>query len=166
MEAVGGLQRSQIHGNENDLCRVDDLNDFTLNEEEYRLTPEDIAEIVAFWKEGAKESLEDADILFKNGRYVYAVYTMHLTFEKWFKSKWVERLKKSPPPKTHELIRLANEALLSLSPQELELCEELTKYNISGRYGEYRKKLFKATDKATAAEIFSQVKNLWQRIVE
>lgn len=69
------------------------------------------------WFKQADYDIETANLMFKGGRYFYAVFMSHLAIEKSIKGVYQNRLN-SIPPKTHNLIYLLNKAEI-VPPEEI-----------------------------------------------
>ena len=93
----------------------------------------DIVKHVALWKEGAQESLDDAQYLINGGRVTLGLFALHLALEKAIKAQIVEKTKEMPP-RIHNLLTLANVVPLTLTPEQERLLIELNTFNIRGRY--------------------------------
>ena len=57
------------------------------------------------WLRQAEYDMDTADVMFRNGRYIYAVFMCHLSIEKALKGLYVKVLDEVPP-KTHNLLYL------------------------------------------------------------
>ncbi len=85
------------------------------------------------WYEGALVDLEEARSALAGGRYNWALFAAHQAVEKALKAAFMV-LKRSLPPRTHDLTRLVSELGLSF-PRELETgISELSPYYTVARY--------------------------------
>jgi len=64
---------------------------------------------------------------------LYCFFYLHLTIEKALKAHVVKRTK-SLPPKTHNLLVLAEIGAVNLSPDQNDFCGRINRYNIEARY--------------------------------
>lgn len=103
-------------------------------------------DVVAFWRESAKEDLTVAGELFQMKRFHYCLFFCHLAIEKLLKGL-VYKKTNDPPPKIHKLITLAEKADLSISRQWEEDLAEMTTWNIQARYMEYKSEFYKRANK-------------------
>lgn len=87
------------------------------------------------WFKQAQYDLETAQDLRKSRRYVYAVFMCHLSVEKALKGLLVARLGEMPP-RTHNLVYLANLSGTSLSQEHLQFLTELNTASVATRYPE------------------------------
>lgn len=86
-----------------------------------------------FWVTSAENDWEVAGHLFEKGDYSYALFFGHLTLEKMLKAYFVFS-KEGTPPLTHRLVFLAEKCGLTLSPEQQELLEIVTDFNLEARY--------------------------------
>ena len=103
-------------------------------------------DLVRFWQEGSEEAWKTVQALMQSQRYLHALFFCHLTLEKLLKAKYAEKHDTAPPP-VHNLQWLAQKTGIALSESEQTMLAEITTFNISGRYEDYRNKLYKKADK-------------------
>ncbi len=87
----------------------------------------DVERQIKYWCDGSEKALRSVPILVDGGFWAEALFWTHLGVEKLLKAR-VVRKTKDVPPYIHKLVRLAEIADLKLSTGQLELCEELSKY--------------------------------------
>jgi HEPN domain-containing protein len=93
----------------------------------------DVAKHVAYWSAGANEAMETAELLIGNGRYGFALFFLHLSLEKLLKAI-VAKAGGEVPPKTHNLLFLAERTGLKPQPEIMQVLGEFRAYCIIGRY--------------------------------
>lgn len=96
--------------------------------------------LVIYWQEGAREAWKTAEALMVSKRYVHTLFFCHLTLEKALKSRYVE-VNKAPSPPVHDLNWLATEARIEMSEDDKNKLAEISKFNIAGRYEDYKMRL-------------------------
>ena len=85
------------------------------------------------WYEGALVDLEEAYSALANGRFNWALFAAHQAVEKALKAAYIV-LKRSRPPRTHDLVRLVAELNVSV-PKEIKVgISELSPYYTVARY--------------------------------
>jgi HEPN domain-containing protein len=84
------------------------------------------------WLEFAQQDLKDAEILFKNKRYLGTIYHCHQAIEKYLKTILVEGKKKVP--KTHDLLDLLKQSEVKYTKEILNFIQELNPYYAPIRY--------------------------------
>lgn len=106
------------------------------------MTSEDL---IKYWKDSASDSLDTSNTLFIPGKYHHCLFFLHLAIEKILKAVFVKCKNDTPPP-THDLVRLAEVAGLPMEEnRKLELTE-ISSFNVSARYDDYKKQFYiKAT---------------------
>ena len=75
-------------------------------------------EHIQYWLKSASHDLKSADTLFNNKRYDWCLYLGHLVLEKTLKAIWLKHNKNAIPPKTHNLVKLAEETSLDLEDKK------------------------------------------------
>lgn len=101
--------------------------------------------LIKFWKDSALDSLDTAESLFNPGKYHHCLFFLHLAIEKMLKAVFV-RLKNETPPPTHDLVRLAEIAGLPIEESRKLDLAEISSFNVSARYDDYKKQFYlKAT---------------------
>lgn len=93
----------------------------------------DILEQIAYWRNGAEEDWEVAKQLVETGKTRHGMFFAHLAFEKILKAHICKKTGKFAP-KIHNLVRLAEMALLELNPEDLDSLAEMNEFNLEGRY--------------------------------
>ncbi|MDO8512357.1 MAG: HEPN domain-containing protein [bacterium] len=96
--------------------------------------------LVIYWQEGAREAWKTAEALMASKRYVHTLFFCHLTLEKALKACYVD-VNKVPSPPVHDLNWLAEEAKVSVSDDDKNILAEISKFNIAGRYEDYKLRL-------------------------
>lgn len=87
----------------------------------------------------------------------------HLVIEKLLKALYAKNNKNAPyAPKSHDLIYLAEKIGLELTERQEDLLDIITRFNMNGRYDDYKKSFAKmCTDDYTT----EQIKNI-EEIIE
>ena len=94
----------------------------------------------AFWQHGADEAWKTVEALLEKERYAHALYFCHLVLEKLLKARYVEKHGKPAPP-THDLVWLLDQSELTLTDEDRGTLAEIAKFNIAGRYEDYKLEL-------------------------
>jgi HEPN domain-containing protein len=93
----------------------------------------DILQQVAHWRDGALEEWQVANELLEKGRARQALFFTHLALEKALKAH-VCRHTGDLAPRTHNLVRLAEVAGLTLTPEHTDLLAETNEFALASRY--------------------------------
>lgn len=123
-------------------------------------------ELIQYWERSAEDALDTAHELNKPGKYHHSLFFLHLALEKILKALFVKKHNETPPP-IHDLVRLAEESGLSLDNLRTKELSEISSFNISGRYDDYKQQFYhKATQEYTkkwlsiGTTIFEEAKHL------
>ena len=94
---------------------------------------------VEYWIDLADEDISAVKVLIDGKKYLHASFFCHLIAEKSLKAM-VASITSEIPPKTHHLIKLAEQAGIfdDLSEHQRNLLMELNPLNIEARYPEYK----------------------------
>lgn len=90
---------------------------------------------VAYWRDCALSSWDDALYLLKGKRIMLGLSAVHLALEKVVKAHVMRKTGKLPP-KIHNPIRLSELAHLDLSVEHKKVLAEINEFNIEGRYSD------------------------------
>jgi HEPN domain-containing protein len=114
-------------------------------------------EHINYWLNGAEHDLEAADSLFKSAKYDWCLFIGHLVLEKALKAHFVSANKKVPP-KTHNLLKLAEQSELELTEDKKLFFAEVNDFNLEARYPDYKNEFYKNCTKDFAKEYFAKIK--------
>jgi len=107
-------------------------------------------EVVAFWRQSSDKDWDFATELYTGGkRYDYALFFVHLSLEKLIKAIHYHR-KDSPPLAIHDLVGLAKRAEIEMAEPQLADLKEISSFNLSARYDDYKKNFYKKANKEYA----------------
>ncbi len=107
------------------------------------------------WFKQAEYDIKTARIMFKNERYIYAVFMCHLSIEKALKGLYHQSLEKTPP-KTHNLIFLAEKIRLELNEEQHNFLYSLNIASVPTRYPDVLSKLQKNYNKKDTQAILKK----------
>ena len=94
------------------------------------------------WSRQAEYDMDTAWAMLDSKRYIYCVFMCHLSIEKALKALYTKKHGKNPP-KTHNLVYLAQNIHLGLPEQIKEFLEMLDDVSVPTRYPEELEKLIK-----------------------
>ena len=93
----------------------------------------DIRKQIDYWKTSADEDFAAAQSLLEKGHLRHSLFFAHLAIEKILKAH-VTLQTGDLPPRTHNLVRLAEIAELRLDAEKAESLHEFGVYQLEGRY--------------------------------
>ena len=115
------------------------------------MTPIDIQKITKYWLTTSEKDLEVARFLFKQKYYPQSLFFCHLCLEKMLKYGFQKRKNKTAPF-THDLKRLAGLSGLALGKIQAEILDNISAFNISGRYVEDKFEFYKKYNRQDFAQ--------------
>lgn len=126
---------------------------------------EDIKKIVKYWFKTAKHDFETMNGLFGIKRYPESLFFGHIVLEKILKGLTVEETKEEAPY-IHNLAKLAELAKCDLFKDEMELLDQVNKFNIRARYPEYKLQFYRQCDREYAKNYIDKISNLYQKLCQ
>jgi AbiV family abortive infection protein len=72
---------------------------------------------IDYWVDQSGDDWETAQILFKNKKYLHALFWSHLVLEKLCKALWIAHNTENTPPRTHNLIYLLSKTNLNTTEE-------------------------------------------------
>jgi len=78
-----------------------------------------IEEHIQYWVESAENDLGSAEILFAAGKYDWSLFIGHLVLKKILMALYVQDNQNQLPPKTHNLVKLAENTNIVLSTDQI-----------------------------------------------
>ena len=91
---------------------------------------------IEYWKSGAVNDIDTAELLINNNKLLHGLFFCHLVLEKIIKAH-VVLATKNVPPKSHDLLYLLKKTELILESGDTEFLGLMMKYQLEGRYPEY-----------------------------
>jgi HEPN domain-containing protein len=93
----------------------------------------DVRRQVEYWLNGSQDDIEAAVVLLEKGKIPQSLFFAHLAVEKALKAH-VSKATEAIPPRTHDLLRLAELAGISLPSPRRMFVARLQRYCLEGRY--------------------------------
>ena len=93
----------------------------------------DIANQVAYWRDGAREDLDVASDLLEKDHRRHGLFFAHLALEKALKALVCSQTQDTPP-RIHNLLQLARLAALSLTEEQENVLAVMNRFCLEGRY--------------------------------
>ncbi|MDQ3845669.1 MAG: HEPN domain-containing protein [Bacteroidota bacterium] len=95
-------------------------------------------EYINYWLQTARDSWDTAEYLYKGKKFPEALFLFCLAIEKWLKAHWVKDNVNNYPPRIHDLHSLYAETSLELEAEQLDFMDTVNRWNMEGRYPDYR----------------------------
>lgn len=116
---------------------------------------------IDYWVYASEKDWERGIFMYEKNDFVFCLFCVHLCPEKLTKALWVkENPNNNYPPKTHDLkYILADTSYLPTAAQSLFI-DNIQKYQIEGRYPDYKKLIYNYTTNQYTNDLIDQAKNL------
>lgn len=121
-----------------------------------------VEEHMNYWLDSAKNDLGAAEQLFSSAKYDWCLFIGHLVIEKTLKAYFVYKNDNKIPPKTHNLLKLAEESNLTLTEKQKLFLDEVNDFNLEVRYPEYRREFYKLCTEEFTERYFTRIKEFAQ----
>ena len=118
-------------------------------------------EHVEYWVNSANSDLKAADTLFKSAKYDWCLFIGHLVLEKALKAIFVRNNESKVPPKTHNLVKLAELSSITLTDEQKLFLDEVNDFNFVTRYPDYKLDFYKLCTKEYADKYFKKIKEYY-----
>jgi len=114
----------------------------------------ELAKTLAYFQKSSEEDWKIAQKLFRSKDYAHSLFFCHLTLEKLLKCIIVAKTDKAAPY-IHDLVKLAQLADIKLDKNTEDALEEITGFNIAGRYDDEKQTFRKKCTKPYAEKYFN-----------
>jgi HEPN domain-containing protein len=123
-----------------------------------------INEHIRYWLNSADHDLDTAESLFSAEKFDWCLFLGHLVLEKGLKAFYVKDNQNRMPPKTHNLVKLAEKTTIPLNDELKLFLDEVNDFNLEVRYPEYRQEFYKSCTKEFAEEYLDKIKEQYKWI--
>lgn len=114
-------------------------------------------EHIKYWLNGADHDLKAAESLFESEKYDWCLFLAHLVLEKTLKAIFVSKYNKVPP-KTHNLVKLAEQSSIDLTAEKKIFFDEVNAFNLEARYPDYKNDFCHSCTKDFTEDYFVKIK--------
>ena len=105
-------------------------------------------DLMNYWIESSDRDYDTMNILFEKEKYTWSLFVGHLVIEKLLKALYAKLNKNTPySPKSHDLLFLASKMQLSLTKEQEDSLNTITRFNIDGRYDDYKNNFYNTCNK-------------------
>jgi HEPN domain-containing protein len=115
---------------------------------------------IQYWLDSAAHDWETAIHLFSAGKYDWCLFIGHLVLEKILKAIFVQDNDNQLPPKTHNLVKLAENTHISLTEDQKFLLDEINDFNLEVRYPQFRNEFYKKCTQPFTERYFKQIEGM------
>lgn len=120
----------------------------------------DFTEQIKYWRVSAQRDFKTAEMLLKNKRYDACLFFCHLAIEKILKGLVVQNIREVPPY-THDPFILLKTAGIGIAEEYKEDLEEITTFNIAGRYDTHKFSFYKKCTPSFTNKYFVRSKDIF-----
>jgi len=117
---------------------------------------------INIWIDGAVDALDTCDKLFESKKYAHALFFLHLAVEKIIKALYISKIDSSPPF-IHNLKLLVEKSKTKFSGEEAKQLDEISEYNVSTRYDDYKYKIYLRATKEYTTNWIKIGKKLYEK---
>ena len=103
---------------------------------------ENIDSFITYWKESSDQNYLTMQNLLESKDFSWALFLGHLVIEKLLKAHYVKK-HRIHSVFTHDLLRLARKAELTLTDDFEEWLDEISTFNLNARYDNYKQDFYK-----------------------
>jgi len=119
-------------------------------------------DFIEYWVKSSKHDMKVSESLFKDKHFDYCLFLAHLSLEKILKALWVKNNIENIPPKTHNLVYLAQNSNINLDDDKLKFLQFINTFNISSRYPDYKFKIHKMCNKEYTDKNLRKIKEFYK----
>ncbi len=120
---------------------------------------------IEYWLKASNLDLQTALDLFNSGKNLhFCLFMCHLSIEKLLKAL-VVKASNDFPPKSHNLLRLAEIANITLKDNKVEFLEELNQFQLSTRYPDEKFTIYTLATKEFTEDKLIRVKELHKWLI-
>lgn len=121
---------------------------------------------INYWLTSSDMDWQTANDIFNSDKnFHYCLFIGHLSIEKLLKAFVVEKTE-TFPPKSHNLVRLAELAEIEITIEQIKLLEELNQFQLDTRYPDEKFSLYKIATKDFTTEKINKVNELRQWLLK
>jgi HEPN domain-containing protein len=126
----------------------------------------DKQEHIQFWIATAKHDLDAMRRIFESRNYDWALFIGHLALEKILKALWVKHNESNFPPKTHNLLKLAEDSSVSLSEIDATLLGRVNRFHLESRYPSYKLEFYKMCTPEYTLKNINEIEQFFQCMIK
>lgn len=122
---------------------------------------------INYWLDSATDDWERATFMYEKKDFVFCLFCVHLCIEKLSKGLWVkENPNNNHPPRIHDIKHLIADTSFIPDAEQSRFIDDIQKYQIEGRYPDYKRLIDKYTTKVYTDELMKGAKNLKECLQE
>ena len=115
---------------------------------------------IDYWIDTAAEDWITVEAMLEAKRYLHGLFWAHLVLEKLAKAHWVKTHEDNIPPKVHNITWLLEESSVDLGEDMMNFLTKFNRFQLSTRYPDYVKNMYKVCTEAYTMEKIEKVKEV------
>jgi HEPN domain-containing protein len=119
-------------------------------------------EHIDYWLKSEDRDLSAAESLFQAKKYDWCLFIGHLVLEKTLKAIFVDNNENKVPPKTHNLVKLAQVSSLVLTDEQKVFLGEVDDFNLETRYPDYKLEFYNSCTKEFTDKYLTKIKEYYK----
>lgn len=112
---------------------------------------------INYWRRFGNESWDAAVLLLQGHKNVEALFMFCLAMEKYIKANWVNDNIDDIPPRIHDLQSIYSQTDLALEPDLVDFLDTVNRWNIEGRYPDFKFSLYKLASNEYTEKQFNKL---------
>lgn len=121
---------------------------------------------ITYWLRTGHDSWDAGTYLMQGKKNVEALFIFCLAVEKWLKANWVNDNIDNLPPRIHDLQSIYSQTDLQLPPELIDFLDTVNRWNLEGRYPDFRFSLHKLATQTYLDQQFIKLQNLKTCLLE
>lgn len=117
---------------------------------------------IQYWLDSAAHDWDTAANLYAAGKKDWCLFIGHLVLEKTLKAIFVQNNDNRLPPKTHNLVKLAEGSHIVLTEAQRFLLDEINDFNLEVRYPQFKNEFYKKCTQPFTDHYFKQIEGMAQ----
>jgi HEPN domain-containing protein len=115
---------------------------------------------IEYWINQSKMDWDRAYFIIEKEDFVFGLFCVHLSLEKICKAIWVKQNNEKYPPRSHDLKYLLADTDIELTASQSRFIDDIQRYQIEGRYPDYKQLIYKYTTKELTDEFLTKANDL------
>lgn len=122
---------------------------------------------IQYWLISSEEDWDRAMFMYERKDYVLWLFCIHLSIEKLSKAIWVKENRNSNySPRIHDIKHLIADTSFVANAQQSLVIDDLQKYQIEGRYPDYKRMIVSYTNKEYADALLNGIRELRKYLLD
>lgn len=102
----------------------------------------DKEELINYWVISSESDFRTMKNLYNSKDYHWSLFIGHLVIEKLLKATYIRNTDSNNPPRSHDLLLLAEKSGVETNDQQKDSLDLITTFNISARYPDYKNSFY------------------------